>query len=323
MFSIIIPLYNKAPYIGKAIGSIAAQTCQDFELIVIDDGSTDDSLDKLRVLSSEFREKNIDFFNKLKIVEQHNQGVSRTRNTGVELARNEYIAFLDADDWWSSNYLEEMAKLIRNYPDAGIWGAKYYKVKNGQEIDAKIPFDKNFVDGYIDYLKIYSQTLWMPLWTGAVVVRKLVFNEIGGFNHSLTAGEDFEFFVRTCVRYPIAYLNKSLAFYNQDVDFNNRAVGNALHAKENHMIFFDFGELNSIFDFRMVFEKLALYSLKAYHVEELYKKEVRDILNSVNWKSHSINEYLFFNVYPICVLKLMKKTRFVLGGVWKKCKRFL
>ena len=99
MFSIIIPLYNKAPYIAKAIQSVAAQTYKEFELIVIDDGSTDESLEKLRVLSTELGEKNPEFIAKLKIVEQQNQGVSNTRNNAVKLAKYDYIAFLDADDW--------------------------------------------------------------------------------------------------------------------------------------------------------------------------------------------------------------------------------
>jgi glycosyltransferase involved in cell wall biosynthesis len=125
MFSIIIPLYNKALYIAKAIQSVAAQTYQEFELIVIDDGSKDESLEKLRVTSYELRENNPDFFAKIIIIEQQNQGVSITRNNGVKLAKYDYIAFLDADDWWEPTFFEEMKALIEEFPEGGIYGSSY------------------------------------------------------------------------------------------------------------------------------------------------------------------------------------------------------
>ncbi len=98
MFTIIVPLYNKAPYIAGAIQSVARQTYQEFELIVIDDGSTDESLEKLQVLSSELGEKNPEFVAKLKIFENQNSGVSTTRNQGAAMAKYNYIAFLDGED---------------------------------------------------------------------------------------------------------------------------------------------------------------------------------------------------------------------------------
>jgi glycosyltransferase involved in cell wall biosynthesis len=123
VFSIIIPLYNKAPYIAKAIQSVASQTFQEFELIVIDDGSTDDSYSIARQM--------LDALNPplggWGAVHQENQGVSTTRNNGVKLAKFPYICFLDADDWWEPTFLEEMKVLIDAFPEAGIYGSGIIK----------------------------------------------------------------------------------------------------------------------------------------------------------------------------------------------------
>jgi len=149
-FSVIIPLYNKAPYVRKALESVLAQTYTDFELIVVDDGSTDESanivetmLRKIKGYRLEVKGKEnevIDYSLEIKgeensgaeinayhlspinykLIRQANTGVAAARNNGVAQAMGDYLAFLDADDWWEPNYLERMAQLIEDYPDAGL-----------------------------------------------------------------------------------------------------------------------------------------------------------------------------------------------------------
>ena len=151
MFSVIIPLYNKAPYVEKAIRSVLNQTFKEFELIVVDDGSTDDSLS----VAKNCLLQTINY----KLIEQHNQGVSTARNNGVKQAKYPYICFLDADDWWSPTFLEEMKALIDEFPDAGIYGSSYYIVKNGRQRVAPIGVDNDFSKGLIDYFRVYAKTL--------------------------------------------------------------------------------------------------------------------------------------------------------------------
>jgi len=110
MVSVIIPLFNKEVYIKKCIQSVLAQTYSNFELIIVNDGSTDGSL--LKVL--EFVDSRISFLT------QENSGVSIARNNGVSVSKHDYIAFLDADDWWEPTFLEEMKALVETFPDAGI-----------------------------------------------------------------------------------------------------------------------------------------------------------------------------------------------------------
>ena len=294
MFSIIVPLYNKAAYVEKSIRSILNQTFLNYEIIVIDDGSTDNSLTELRIVIDDLRILN----EKIKIVEQENQGVSATRNNGVALAKYDYIAFLDADDWWAPNYLEEMSRLISTYPDAGIYGSSYYKVKNNANIPAKIGVDSGFIDGYIDYFKVFAKTMYMPLWTGATIVKRRVFCSVNGFNPKLKGGEDFELWVRVVQKYKVALLNKPLSYYNQDVELCNRAVRSKLHEPSEHVIFFNFGNLNNYPDFRKLFEILAVYSLMSYYLVGKNKLEVDIILRTIHWENHPFKYRLYYKILP-------------------------
>ena len=110
-YSVVIPVYNKAPYIARTLTSVLAQNFDDYEIIVVDDGSTDDSMQKLRQVQSP----------KIRIIRQENQGVAVARNTGILAAQGEYIAFLDADDAWLPEYLQTIDHLVENYPQSDIF----------------------------------------------------------------------------------------------------------------------------------------------------------------------------------------------------------
>lgn len=288
MFSIIIPLYNKATYLEKAVRSVLNQSCRDFELIVVNDGSTDNSLEVAKRLQADV----FDF----QIIDQANAGVSTARNNGVKNAKYPYICLLDADDWWEPTFLEEMKKLIGAFPEAGIYGSSYYIIKNQRKRLAPIGVDSEFERGYINYCQIYSRTLCMPLWTGAVVIPKNIYNQVNGFVPKLKLGEDFHLWVRIASKYPVAFLNKPLAYYNQDVELAGRAVSDRLYEVHEHMLFADYGVLMQNHDFRFLYERLALYGLLPYYLVSKNEKEVKTILSSVNWSQHE-KKYRFYYLY--------------------------
>lgn len=225
-FSVIIPLYNKAPYVRKALESVCAQTYRDYELIVINDGSTDNSA----IVADEYLKATdgIDY----KIINQHNAGVSAARNNGFSVSSAEYIAFLDADDWWEPTYLERMAQLINDYPDAGLYASNYVYYKPGKTHVAI----NNIETGYINYPKCYYESNAMPVWTGAAMIPRQVYDEMGGFPLGIKLGEDFLLWSKIALHYPVAFLNEPLAWYNNDVPVNLRATRN-LHHPNNHMLF--------------------------------------------------------------------------------------
>ena len=300
MFSIIIPLYNKAPYIQNALNSIINQSFKDFEVIIIDDGSTDDGVLKV----NEFFQRESTPFTDWRLISQQNKGVSSARNYGVSLAKFEFIAFLDADDWWATDYLLNMKGLIDSYPEAGIYGSSYYKVKNNLNIPASIGVDKGFTNGLINYFKVYANTLWMPLWTGATIIKKSAFIELNGFKASLKLGEDFDLWSRVAIFYPVAFLNKPLAYYNQDVDFKTRAVGTRLYESQEHILFTNYSEqLMGNTDFVYLFERLALYGLLPYYAYKKNLAEVKLILKSIDWRRHELKYFIFYRFFSPLMLK--------------------
>ena len=248
-FSVIIPLYNKAPYVCKALESVFAQTYTDYELIVVDDGSSDNSAEivesilqeankAIRLLgeqdltSSPHRLSDSDFASSpVLLVKQQNQGVSAARNNGVAQSHGEYIAFLDADDWWEPTYLERMAQLIEDYPDAGLYACNYVYYKPGKtHVALDIP------TGYINYPKAYYESGAMPVTSITAIMPRTVFDEMGGFPLGIKLGEDFLLWAKIAMQYPVAFLNEPLAWYNNDVPVNLRATRN-LHHPNNHMLF--------------------------------------------------------------------------------------
>jgi len=208
MFSVIIPLYNKEKYIKRAIKSVLNQTYQDFEIIVVNDGSSDSSIEKIKEI--------ID--SKIKIFNQENQGVSAARNRGIKESKFNYIAFLDADDEWEEDYLQTIVNLIKKCPECKIYATNYKIVdSNGNIRYPRINgLSKDFKEGIIDcekYFEIASKSDPI-LWTSAICVEKNAINEIGGFPLGVKSGEDLLTWANLAVYYKIAYSFKALSIYH-------------------------------------------------------------------------------------------------------------
>lgn len=321
-FSVIIPLYNKAPYVEKALRSVAAQTFSDYELIVVDDGSKDESASVAeRVLNdcwlSLLKPQPV------KLIRQANAGVSTARNNGVAASQGEYVCFLDADDWWEPTFLEEMAKLIAEFPDAGIYGTNYTiinETKHKTRI-APVGIDKDFVKGYINYCKVFAATLAMPLWTGAVSIPRNIFDEMKGFKPHLKLGEDFNLWIRIALRYKVVFLNKPLANYNQDVDVANRGTHH-LYEPEQHELW-SLEELESFertnADYKRLIDKMRVNGLLSYFMSAQYHEAAVVELKKVDWSQQSGKNRRLYR-YPIWYLKVRRKVR-VIGSQIKMALR--
>jgi len=244
-----------------------------------------------------------EIYKKVRVIQQQNQGVSTARNNGVKLAKYDYIAFLDADDSWEPTYMEEMNGLIAAYPNAGIYGSSYFIVKNGKKRIAPIGVEKDSDRGLINYCQVYSKTLCMPLWTGATIIRKSIFDLENGFNPRLKLGEDFDLWIRVAIKHPVAFLNKPLANYQQDVDLANRAIGEKLYKPQEHMLFTDYGELINNPDFVYLYERLTLYGLLPYYLKGKNKKEVKAILEQIHWGQHELKYRLYYQILPRVIVR--------------------
>ncbi len=189
--SVVIPVYNKAKYLAQTIQSVLEQDFTDFELILIDDGSTDASDAIIRKFND----------HRLKTYKQANQGVAIARNKGVSLASSPLIAFLDADDIWFSNHLSEIYSLYQNFPDAVFFGTAYKLNFKNKRFKVVFPFEKSQIQLKPYYKYDLGQALF---YMSNFAIKKDVFIREKGFKAHIDA-EDTEFFIRIGLRYPMAY----------------------------------------------------------------------------------------------------------------------
>lgn len=204
--SIIVPLYNKSTYISRALESILLQTYQNYEILVINDGSTDggENIVKSYIIENP---------GKITLINQKNQGVSVARNTGIKHAQGELIAFLDADDEWDSEFLETIISLKEKYPCAGIYATAYYQQ---DEVSRKrILIQHKFSNkSSRTILSSYFKAISLgphPIMTSGVVVPRKILNKIGGFENGMPLGEDLLLWAKIALYYPIAYFAEPLS----------------------------------------------------------------------------------------------------------------
>lgn len=203
-FSIVIPLFNKRDTVGRAIQSVLNQTVQDFEIVVVDDGSVDNGR---RVVESFFDQR-------IRIIQQENRGVSAARNRGITEAKNEYIAFLDADDEWLPEFLLTIRGLVAKHSKCGLYGTRYfYRKPDGTRHPAVVRgLKENFVGVLEDYFRVASRSD-PPIWSSAVCIKKSLLLEIGGFPLGVTSGEDLLTWAKISEYTPFAYSMTCCSIY--------------------------------------------------------------------------------------------------------------
>lgn len=313
-FSVIIPLYNKAPYIRKTVVSVLGQTFGDFELIIVDNGSNDGSSE----IVSRFNDPRLSVHRM-----EENVGVSNARNIGVGLSSAPYVTFLDADDWWEPTFLEEMKGLIERHPNAGIYGTRYYIVKNGKKRVAPIDVKEDFIEGEINYCRVYAKTLCMPLTSITVAIPRTIFDETGGFPPNIKLGEDFILWVQVALKHPVVLLNKPLSNYNQDVDASFRGTHNKRYDPDTFMTFhfnqFVDEEARN-HDLKMLLDRLRVYTLMNFRTSNLFPDKVQNEICKVDFKNVE-PIYIFYYKAPYWVVKPYLESIRLLSTIKRKLKK--
>jgi glycosyltransferase involved in cell wall biosynthesis len=208
LFSVIIPLYNKVAYIESALLSVLDQRQQDLEVIVIDDGSTDDGARRVEAIDD----------SRLRLIRQSNLGVSAARNRGIREATGEYVAFLDADDYWDPGYLCAIADMIQQFPGCGMYATHFYWFhQNGfRQVDKlwRIPgAHPRRIDRFFEF---WGHT--NLFCTCSVVIPARVLRDYGiNFPEGEQLGEDQDVWFRIGERWPVAYLPQPLVGYRVGV----------------------------------------------------------------------------------------------------------
>lgn len=281
MFSIVIPLYNKESSIRKTLESVLNQTFSDFEVVIVNDGSTDNSRNIVLELND----------SRIKLIDQKNAGVSAARNTGILKSTGEWIAFLDADDIWKTNKLFEVAKAIKENNEI-LWLVTGLETVKGKHTKKFLYEKQGMLEDVLDDLinGLYIQT-------SSVVVKKCLFIDNPnllfrvGINHS----EDREVWYRLILRYPkMYYIKQVLGIYFRDT------TGNSLTSKKNlkpHFL-----ELRSRLEDEL--ESITLERARKFSkfLEEFDRKAIFNIW--INYGFYSFFENKINNKVSILIMRL-------------------
>jgi len=215
-FSIIIPLYNKASFIKRAVDSVLGQTYKNWELIVVNDGSTDGGEEIIKNYTAP----------RITLISQDNRGVSAARNKGVNCAKYDYVAFLDGDDTWEPEYLKELNHLINKYPECGIWGINHrFITENGETRTNHAGFMGEGVTDLIidDYFSFFAAKGKSPFSNSGCCYPKKLFLEKGGYCEGVALTEDSDLWCRIAMYHPVAFSTTELVNYYFQSPGNTRS----------------------------------------------------------------------------------------------------
>jgi glycosyltransferase involved in cell wall biosynthesis len=264
MFSIIIPVYNKEKYLNRTLNAVLKQTFQDYEVILIDDGSTDGSVAVIKPFLQDKR---------ISLIHQKNAGVSAARNRGIEMASYNYIAFLDADDLWHPQYLEEHSNAWRKFPDVFIIGSRYQRIKENEHVDLqpKEPVEASAIENY--FLNASRDLLF---WTSSLSIKKEVFEKIGFFNTQYAAGEDIDIWIKVMFYFKGAFISGTFSFYLDSENQFDNAFN--LPAFDRHLVKYALEDYKNLINqdkehFNTFLYEFLMKSLMMYYFTKKYKQQ--------------------------------------------------
>ena len=293
MISVIIPLYNKEAGIATALSSVLAQSYQDFEIVVVDDGSTDGSVAVIKTFNDP----------RIRLIQQQNAGVSAARNRGIAEAQGEYVAFLDADDEWMPGFLAEMIALQKAYPECRAQAINYIYCSNGAKSPTtlhKIPFkgERGILTNYFEVASCSHP----PVWTSAVCIERELLQEIGGFPVGVKSGEDLLTWARIAVRTQWAYSRRAFSVFNiEGYEINERPkripadidiVGNELKSMHRNN-----PEIKGLKQYIALWHKMRC---SIYMRLSMPRKSIGEALKGLKYQplNHKLYAYILLNLIP-------------------------
>jgi glycosyltransferase involved in cell wall biosynthesis len=229
MISVIIPVYNAKDTIYNALSSIRCQTWGEFEIIIVNDGSTDNSLEEI----IRFKKNHPNL--KITIIDKMHEGVSATRNIGLKIAKGDYIAFLDADDEWHPEKTIKQLAILKEAPEADLVGC-YFK-----------PVAAEGVLNRFSYITSKDMLFKNFFQTSTVIMKRKVFDAVGFFEKSFSCGEERNYFLRASKTFSCVLINENL------INYGNGKRGFGQSGLSGNLIQMEIGELkNLVYDYKVL-----------------------------------------------------------------------
>ncbi len=206
-FSVVIPLYNMAPTISRAVGSALGQTCSDLEVIVVDDGSSDGGADLAERTGDP----------RLRVIRQANAGAAAARNTGIRAARARHVTFLDADDAYDPHFLATVRELIQRYPQAGLYVTSYRIAGARHQVAVAPSYPELPEAGPIpDFVDVVHRHLFLGLISSSCCLDRSVTAQTGCFQEGVHFAEDTHYWLHLALHYPVVFTREVAATVHSD-----------------------------------------------------------------------------------------------------------
>ena len=295
LVSVVIPLYNKEANIAATLQSVMQQTCRDFEVVVVDDGSTDDSHTVVETFIREHTDNHVPF----RLIRKPNGGVCSARNRGIREAMGEYIALLDADDQWDKDYLQEQVRMINDFPDAAMWGINYAETYNGKLIRRLQTGLKEGYRGYVDHYFQMRDRQSDLFCSSSVVIRKQVFEQTGMFDERLRYSEDIDMWFRIIATHRVAFYDKYMVYYLYDA--SNRAMNRKRRLRYWLPFYVDkyAGYRTNTTFYRWVNRWSAVAIKRVYFSDESQRSDAKEAIRKLDYSVIPFKYRLLFNLpYP-------------------------
>lgn len=275
-FSVVIPLHNKATFVSKTIESVLNQAFDDFEIIVVNDGSTDNSLEKVEAIKD----------SKISIYSIKNQGVSIARNFGIDKSTADYICFLDADDLWKPTHLSDLKQLIENFPNCGMYCTGYEKLFLNKTLIKSIYFGlDNVYEGIVpDY---FLNSLVNQVASGSsVAVPRHIFDTVGVFDQDLRSGQDTDLWIRIALKHTVAFTSKVTVEVIFSGEANHLSTSNKRIDRVKLLYKFKEQEKTNIsFKKYMDMNRFSIALERKLSNDTVWKSIIKDIdYKNLNWK---------------------------------------
>lgn len=259
--SVVIPTFNRAQVLGRALASVFSQTLAPVDVIVVDDGSSDETQ---ALIQRDYPQ--------VRYIFQNNKGVSAARNRGIEAATSEWIALLDSDDEWLPEKLERQIGLLQKCSKEKVCHTEEIWVRNGKRVNQMKKHQKT--GGWI-YQRCLPMCAMSP---SSIVIHRDIFNEVGLFDETLPACEDYDLWLKICARFPVAYLDEPMIvkYGGHEDQLSQRHWGMDRFRIQSLASMLRFGELNQEdrdATLEMLQEKLRVLSLGAI------KRDNQDLLS--------------------------------------------
>lgn len=294
-FTVIIPLYNKEKYVENAIKSILNQTFTDFELVIVNDCSTDQSVK----IASDYLGPKVRILH-----HEKNSGLAATRNTGIKNATSNYITFLDADDLWKPHFLEKIHHLIQNYSEARIFGTNYEEI---WEKTTKMPHNgsQSLPVDFTGYLNFFKINLKQGIYNhGSVCFHKEVFENAGFYNENIQLSQDLDFNIRANYNFKFAFDNSVQMSYFMQTD--NQLTRSSIVNKTipDYDLYEEWTKTNPDLKKYLDFERYVLGKRLKKNEDIRWKKMIAPIdSKNLNWKQNLLLRL------PAFILKTIDKVK--------------